>query len=375
MLLDNRDTQIDDLLDKMAEELQLDKTRYERMKQHYEAVKKWIEDDEKFFKPFKYDVYPHGSVRILTTVKPFGSDEFDLDIVLHLKTQYGSHTPEKLYMELKRRLSENATYKAMLEPKKRCLRLNYSGEFHMDILTGIQENEWSEDMIRVPDRELGTWVSSNPRGYAKWFIDRANSVRESILEKALRAEKLPADDFQNKKPLQRAVQLIKRYRDMYFQKNYPDYRTSSIVLTTIAGQFYNGEDSIFNTVDGIVNRIRNYTSHDPKRIKVLNPVNNKEDFTDKWDEEPQYYVAFRAFCNHLHSEWQELKKEQGILSEGRILKGLFGDDIFARAQTKQTAIVESYRNQNILGVNRSNGILSSSAVGTAAVRSNTFYGE
>lgn len=375
MLLDNRDTQIDDLLDKMAEELQLDKTRFERMKQHYEAVKKWIEDDEKFFKPFKYDVYPHGSVRILTTVKPFGSDEFDLDIVLHLKAQYGNHTPEKVYTELKRRLGENATYKGMLEPKKRCIRLNYSGDFHMDILPGIQENEWSEDMIRVPDRELGTWVSSNPRGYAKWFIDRANSVRESILEKALRAEKLPVDDFQNKKPLQRAVQLIKRYRDMYFQKNYPDYRTSSIVLTTIAGQFHNGEDSIFNTVDGIINRIRNYTSYNLGRIKVLNPVNDKEDFTDKWDEEPEYYVAFKAFCDHLHMEWQALKKEQGILSEGRILKGLFGDDVFARAQTKQTAIVESYRSQNKLGVNKTSGVLSSSGAGTAAIKSNTFYGE
>lgn len=375
MLLDNRATQIDDLLDKMAEELQLGKTRYERMKQHYEAVKKWIEDDEKFFKPFKYDVYPHGSVRILTTVKPIGSDEFDLDIVLHLKVLHGNHTPERIYTELKRRLEESATYKAMLEPKRRCLRLNYSGDFHMDILPGIQENEWSEDMIRVPDRELGTWVSSNPRGYAQWFIDKANSVRESILEKALRAEKLPTDDFQNKKPLQRAVQLIKRYRDVYFQENYPDYRTSSIVLTTIAGQFYNGEDSIFNTVDGIINRIRSSTSLSPGRIKVLNPVNDKEDFTDKWEEEPEYYVAFRAFCNHLHLEWQGLKKEQGIFSEGRILKGLFGDDIFARAQTKQTAIVESYRNQNKLGVNKTNGILSSSAIGTASIKSNTFYGE
>ena len=375
MLLDNRDTQIDDLLDKMAEELQLDKTRYERMKQHYEAVKKWIEDDEEFFKPFKYDVYPHGSVRILTTVKPIGRDEFDLDIVLHLKTQYGNHSPERVYSELKRRLSENATYKAMLEPKRRCIRLNYSGDFHMDILPGTQENDWSEDMIRVPDRELGRWVSSNPRGYAKWFIDKANSVRESILEKALRAEKLPVDDFQNKKPLQRAVQLIKRYRDLYFQDHYTEYKTSSIVLTTIAGQFYNGEDSIFDTVDGIINRIRNYTSFSQSRIKVLNPVNEKEDFTDKWEEEPEYYIAFKAFCDHLHSEWQELKKEQGILTEGRILKGLFGDDVFARAQNKRTAIVESYRNQNKLGVNKTSGILSSSAVGTAAIKSNTFYGE
>lgn len=237
--LENRATQIDDLLDKMAEEVQLDATRYERMKSSYEAVKNWIEADEKFFKPYRYDVYPHGSVRILTTVKPIGKDEFDLDIAIHLKSNT-PHTPQRIYSELKRRLAENDRYKGMMEMKNRCIRLNYSGDFHMDILPGIQENEFDEDKIRVPDRELGHWVSSNPRGYAKWFMGKANLVRESLLEKALKAERLPSDDFQKKKPLQRAVQLIKRYRDIYFQKD-DTYKTSSIILTTIAGEFYQGE--------------------------------------------------------------------------------------------------------------------------------------
>ena len=77
--LENKATQIDDLLDRMAKEVQLDSTRYERMKSSYKSVQKWIEDDEIFFKPYNYDVYPHGSVRTLTTVKPIGKDEFDLD--------------------------------------------------------------------------------------------------------------------------------------------------------------------------------------------------------------------------------------------------------------------------------------------------------
>src|SRR5882757_3732785 len=123
-LQDSR-TQIDDLLDKMAEAVQLDSSRNERMKKHYEAVKDWIESDEQFFKPYKYDVYPHGSVRILTTVKPIGKDEFDLDIAIHLTSSLGTHTPSRIYAELKRRLEENATYKPMIEAKNRCIRLNY----------------------------------------------------------------------------------------------------------------------------------------------------------------------------------------------------------------------------------------------------------
>lgn len=367
-------TQIDDLLDKMAESVQLDKSRYERMKRHYEAVKNWIESDEKFFKPYKYDVYPHGSVRILTTVKPIGKDEFDLDIAIHLTTLLSTHTPARIYAELKRRIEEHETYKAMMEAKNRCIRINYAGDFHMDILPGVQEFAWDDNRLKVPDKELGTWVSSNPRGYANWFMERANLVKESLLEKALRAENLPADNFQNKKPLQRAVQLIKRYRDIYFQKD-DTYKTSSIVLTTIAGRFYNGEDSIFDTVDNIITAIQKQVASIPSRIKVYNPVNEQEDFTDKWEREPEYYTAFKQFCQHLYNEWQLLKAKQGILNESKILKGLFGDDLFIKAQTEQTNMLETYRKNNQIGIERKSGILSSlGAAATSTIKANTFFG-
>jgi len=370
----NKYVQLDDLLDRMAESLQLDKTRYELMIQHYEAIKKWIEADEQFFKPFKYELYPHGSVRIRTTVKPIGKDEFDLDIALHLKLQWDIHTPEKIYFELRRRLSEHAIYKEKMELKNRCIRLNYSGDFHMDILPGVQENDWDEDKIRVPDRLLGYWVSSNPRGYSKWFLNKANTVKISLLEKALRAENLPSNDFENKKPLQRAVQLIKRYRDIYFHDD-DTFKTSSIILTTIAGLYYNGEESIYLTVENIVNRIRQHTIHNSWRLKVLNPVNSEEDFTDKWEREPRYYQAFKTFCEHLYEQWHELKKENGIISEGRILKGLFGDELYFNAQTSQADIIEKSRNANQLGINRNSGIIGTAGtVSTSLVKTNTFFG-
>lgn len=374
ILFQDKNVQLDDLLDRMAESLQLDKTRYDLMIQHYEAIKRWIEDDELFFKPFKYELYPHGSVKIRTTVKPIGKDEFDLDIALHLKAQWNNHTPEKIYAELKRRLSEHSVYKEKMELKNRCIRLNYAGDFHMDILPGIQENEWDEDKLRVPDRSLGSWVSSNPRGYSKWFMNKTNTVKLSLLEKAIRAENLPSNDYENKKPLQRGVQLIKRYRDVYFQKD-DTYKTSSIVLTTIAGLYYNGEESIFLTVENIVNQIRIHTLHNSARIKVLNPVNSEEDFTDKWENEPQYYAAFKAFCEHLYQQWQELKKENGIITEGRILRDLFGDDLYLKAQTSQADIIEKTRNSNQLGINRNTGAIGSlGTIATTPIKSNTFYG-
>lgn len=376
----NKKTQLDELLDNMAEEIQLDDSRYNRMKKQYEAVKNWIEDDEVFFKPYKYDVYPHGSVRILTTVRPLARDEFDLDIAIHLKTEWNSHTPAKIYNELKRRLEQNETYKKILELKNRCIRLNFSGDFHMDILPGIQASLDDENTLRVPDRELGTWVISNPKGYAEWFMSRTNLVQMSLLERAMNAEKLPTDNFKYKKPLQRGVQLIKRYRDIYFQ-NDDTFKTSSIVLTTIAGLYYNGEESIFETVDNIITSIRNNITSTPKRIVILNPVNSEEDFTDKWEEEPRYYDAFQKFCDYLYVEWQKLKKENGVIEESNILKGLFGENLLKNAQNKQAQSIELLRNSRNLGISNNTGILipleSQTPIEspTIAIQKNTFFGD
>lgn len=373
--IENRATQIDDLLDKMAEEVQLDSTRYERMLRSYESIKDWIESDEEFFKPYNYDIYPHGSVRILTTVKPIGRDEFDLDIAIHLKSN-NPHTPQRIYDELKRRVGAYAKMHGIkFELKNRCVRLNYAGDFHMDILPGVQENEYDQNKIKVPDRELGDWVSSNPRGYAEWFIAKANLAKESLLEKALRAEKLPVDDFNNKKPLQRAVQLIKRYRDLYFEQD-DAYKTSSIILTTIAGEFYEGQESIFNTIDHIIATIVTKVGQPMDRLKIVNPVNPEEDFTDKWEKEYKYYEAFKKFAKHLYDEWQKLKMGQGVLVEGTIMKGLFGDDVFTRAQIGQTTWIEERRKTQNLGALRNAGIISSaSSIGVTPVKSNTFFGE
>ena len=58
------------------------------------------------------------------------------------------------------------------------------------------------------------------------------------------------------------------------------------------------------------------------------------------------------------------------------MKGLFGDDIFRKAQTSQTARIETLRKNSDLGVTRNTGILSSaSSIGAAAIKSNTFFGK
>lgn len=376
---ENRDNQLDNILARMAESIQLDETRRLKMITSYEAIENLLNADD-FFEKIDFEIYPQGSVKIGTTVRPSGRNEFDLDIVVHLIVDWNEYTPEKIYNELKRVLKNSGHHEHMVELKNRCIRLNYSGDFHMDILPGVQENSYDNTLLKVPDRNLGDWVSSNPKGYAEWFLKRNNSITSWILEKAYAKEDLPADDFVSKKPLQRSVQLLKKYRDEYFTGNEAN-ATSSIILTTIAGQLYDGEDSIFKSIDNIVTKIKNDIAisslHGEKKIQVLNPVNSSEDFTDKWEDEPNLFEHFKKFINHLGEEWDKLKREIGVIDEGQILKGLFSETTFIGGQETQTEYVEKMRRERKLGVNRSTGILSSilpSKEGLSQVNENTFFG-
>jgi hypothetical protein len=174
----------------------------------------------------------------------------------------------------------------------------------MDILPACMPNSFEKEAIKIPEKALKEWSSGNPKGFSIWFLNTANTVQESLLKRNFEAlmkaqietEQLP-EEIYFKTPLQRATQLLKRYRDIYFQRK--NYRVSSIVITTLLGQLYQAENSIFETIDNVVKRIKdNYTTtiNQGYRFKVLNPVNSEEDFTDSWTSE--HYNAFYNFINN-----------------------------------------------------------------------------
>jgi hypothetical protein len=277
--------------------------------------------------------------------------EFDLDIVFHIKEVYTKFTPNQIYYELVKLLENDDRYKDKIEKKKRCVRLNYANDFHMDIMPGCIKFNSSGSSIKVPDRELKNWVNSNPKGFIDWFLTKARlstptlleQYRNTLIESKAEVEDLPNDDFYNKTPLQRSVQLIKRCRDMFFEKD-DAYATSSIVLTTLMGHFYAGEISIYDTLEQVISRIKNsYQESVNKRFKfkILNPSNSEEDFTDKWTD--QHYIHFVAFIDDFYKKWNSLKQnfEKSAIDYIR----LFGEGIYKQSLQDQVRQMSKYSRQ------------------------------
>lgn len=310
------------------------------MESAYKAVSDLLKEDNDFFEGLEIEVYAQGSKRIGTTVKPINREDFDLDIVLHIYDPYYYHTPEEIFNTLVASLEKEPYYKEIMEKKKRCVRLNYKSDFHMDILPGCMPDLFQNEMIMIPENALKSWSSGNPKGFSNWFIEIAETVKEPFLKRysdvllkaQVESERLPEEVYL-KTPLQRAVQLIKRYRDIYFQDK--DYKVSSIVLTTLTAKFYEGEDSIFEALDQVISRIKaNYLDAFNRNVKfrVINPVNPNEDFTDSWTN--NHYQNFYAFISDFHHKWNGLKNSFESSKEDYIQ--LFGEGIYKKALADQT---------------------------------------
>jgi hypothetical protein len=380
------DHQLDDLLQRICGELQITKTQHDRAETSYNAVANWLAKDTTRFPDFDIDIYPQGSLRIGTTVKPLSKQEFDLDLVCEIKVDWTLYeNPLDLLDAIEDRLMENDTYKTMVERKNRCIRLNYKNDFHMDILPACPVEESINGCVKVPDSNMQDWKDSNPKGYAKWFDGKAVDYEDVLqykllLEKSAEIEKLPnAEPVELKPPLKRAVQLIKRYRDNYFKEN-PDNAPISIVLTTLAGTVYNRQGSVGDAISGILEGINKLIPKDGQKLVVLNPMNKLEVLSERWDDDIELYEHFTKFIIDFYQKWNEIveNKGKGIVGVSKALKDMFGEELINKGFEKQAAFTQSMRSSSKMGIT-SSGLLvltnsSTSIDKTTTIKRNTFYG-
>ncbi|KYG81647.1 hypothetical protein EV198_1854 [Roseivirga ehrenbergii] len=375
LITSNAKTQLEDTLAKMAEAAELDKTRWSRLNTAYEAISKWLSDDPEFFGGVEIEIYPQGSVSIGTTTKPYGKTEFDLDVVIHIKLLSSNYDPKTIFNEVVRRLNENETYRKICEPKSRCVRLNYQGDFHLDVVPGCMVIIYNHELIDITDQKNEIWLRSSPKGYQKWFLDIANRVELTLLEMTFSAHKVEIEEYAKKKPLQRAVQLIKMRRNIYFDQN-PENAPTSIILTTLAAQFYEGQSSISETFEGIISKLKNHieTLFPNRPFELPNPVNPSENLADIWVDKPELYKHFISFINNLHNEWQDLKKAHGIEEEAILMKGMFGNDPYIKAMEARAETVNQKRG-NGLGILATGVMVDRAVEKSLPVMPNTFYGD
>lgn len=364
-----------ELLIGICKKLQLQTSLYDLAKERYDVISDIIESSD-VFDNIDLRMYSHGSFRLKTTVKPLKSNEYDLDFVVELPPD-ADIEPNELYDYVYKILRTDGIHNKMVEKKSRCIRLNYANDFHMDIMPGKAVSRVTNEII-VPDKKLKGWYHhSNPIGYAEWFEEQAKTVIRKQLseERRIQCNAEPIEDQEvtgRLEPLRRAVQLIKRYRDLYCDReNCTPVR--SIVLCTLMGEissYYSDEIQIIIDFCNYVNRKINLSGGKP--FVVRNPVVD-EVLTEKWEEDSEIYDAFVNMMTSLTTDIIKLNKADNNISIVSQLKHMFGENITNEVVKAHANPVGDARKKGTLAVDPY-GKLNLSEDGIN-VKKNTFYGQ
>lgn len=366
---------LDFILRSFCEKIQLSREQHAMAESRYVSVGKWLADSSSPLAPFRPQVYPQGSMSIGTTTKPVGRMEFDIDLICELGISAQSN-PVAVLDGIEARLRQDESYRRMLDrPKKRCVRLNYAGEFHLDIVPSRPDPAKQPPCILVPDRELQEWWPSNPKGFTAWFLSRAEFRK--VLAK--RVAPLPDYEHVDELPsLKRVVQLLKRWRDIAFA-DCRGLAPVSVVLTTLAAHNYGGDQSVSQSLLRILNGIVESLPANDVPLDVPNPTNPDEPLSEKWRENPEAYRLFASRIRRFRNDWQIICCLTGIDNLAPQLEALFeepGHHLMKGAIHEYSEPMIRARQSGTLGIHRSTGLLTTATMPTVSrIPRNTFHGE
>ena len=345
------------VLNSIAEDLDIPESKYLEAKNRYEAVGNWLGKEGTALSKYCPEIYPQGSFRLGTVVKPIKKDEYDIDLVCFLNELRKEDTTQAgLKQMVGDRLKEYDRYKEILDKEgRRCWTLEYANEFHMDILPSIADDELRardvlhKDAILITDKEMIenndiNWPRSNPKGYANWFFTKQTEAFQ-IFKKGI-AESMKLDiedvpDYKVKTPLQRAIQILKRHRDIFFLSNNEKNKPISIIITTLSANLYSGQDNVFNAIYDILSNLNKEMLIREGKYCIPNPANLDENFADKWNENPELPKAFFNWVNNAKNVFcDNVLQRKDEMEMGKVLNESLGFSIekLASQEIKSTPV-------------------------------------
>lgn len=295
------------IFDIMADELNITATMLEKAEISYKALGDYLKG---YNNEWEIKMYPQGSFELGTVIKPLNEDEqYDVDLVVLVKNP--KFDPYILRENIKEALTSYGRYNGKIEDKKPCIRIQYadSAQFHMDIACA-KDTIYNEDTIAIArcDGDGSYYYDiSNPKGYIDWFKETMN-YSQILNERAVYNAHTEVEELKLSRlrtSLQKAVQILKRHRDMQFaDKPNSDKRPASIILTTLCAKAYEEtyglyeKDNVYLVVSNMLDKFPKYIEKDNNGEYVLsNPSNQSENFLKKWNEDDSLVSAFTEWVS------------------------------------------------------------------------------
>lgn len=329
---------INEIYEEIADELNISDAVFDSANRSYKALGEYLDNN---LEGYKVVIFPQGSMNLGTLIKPVDkSDDYDLDAVC--KVYHDFDSPEDLKNLIGDVLKNSDRYSKLLvkEEGKRCWTLKYSDDanFHMDILPSMPNSEENNNSIIITHKEDGkyTFMVSNPEDYAAWFDKLQEKERRILFEREKREFSAKVEDLRKYKirtTLQKTIQILKRHRDIKYRnasQEEKDNKPISIIITTLVGYLYTGDETILDLICKFVNDFHEYVEIDENgKYIIRNPINEEENFADKWAIYPQRKEAFYSWVEDLKKDLitNNFMIFDDLVDKGNHLKSIFGASV------------------------------------------------
>ena len=334
--------QAETYLEALAKTLEIPPSRYEQAEKSYKSLGDWFHRKDSSVRDFDPDVFVQGSFKLGTVIKPQSEDEeYDVDCACSLtyldKSKLSQANLKELLGEEIKLYRKSRGITKEVQEGRRCWRLEYAddAQFHMDLVPCIPnghdqrllleaknlDTRFANTAIAITDNEVlpqyfqitNNWPRSNPRGYAEWFKSRMGDVfvrrREQVFNemrsKGITASVEDIPTYRVRTPLQSAIMILKRHRDVMFA-NEPTNKPISIIISTLAAHAYRGEESIGYTLLSILSRMEEAIEHDGQKYVIKNPTDALENFADKWENHPERAQAFFSWLEQARINFADV---------------------------------------------------------------------
>ena len=162
---------------------------------------------------------------------------------------------------LANRLKKIEAYRGKVSTRPRCVRIDFPGEFHMDVVPLAGDSRQVNNVLRIPNRTVNGWDATNPKGLEEWYRQKNARTNGRFV---------------------RVAKMLKHWRNQTLPKS---ARPSSVGLEVMVAEawpflFWNSDADAVSTV---LRQIANKLIHSFSVPQVMNSSLHNENLLRDFD--------------------------------------------------------------------------------------------
>ncbi|MCG7545948.1 hypothetical protein MHM93_17340 [Pseudoalteromonas sp. MM17-2] len=281
----------------MSTEVCLNQSRINALEQRVSTITGVIKQSVSF-KTAYINAIPQGSYAQKTIIKPTKKKAvFDADVVVYLKPIKGWE-PRDYIQALYELFQASNQYSGKVSRQTRCLKLNYAGEFHIDIVPCVRKPLIIGHQNYVCNRQTNEFESCSSEEFSDWVAGKNSVTKNNNLIKSIRLAK-------------------------YLRDHKQTFSAKSILLTTLLATRISLWDEVFGrdkykdlptSFKSLFNKLNQWLEQRDSMPIVTNPVDEEESFNRHWNEQKfqNFKFQIKTYNDWINDAYSEGDMERSI---------------------------------------------------------------